>query len=131
MAPPRVELSLGSRPPRNPHHPYPRASRGLPNNTPPTLTARAGGVCGPAKWALRRERNWVGLLTSIRGTAAFATHGAGVTLEVARLRTGRDRDSNHNHNQLPHTCQEMEESLATYSLTHSLTYLLPPSLLPS
>ena len=39
---------------------HPRASSGLPNNTPPTLSARAGGVCGPAKWALRRERNWVG-----------------------------------------------------------------------
>ena len=49
---------------------HPRASSGLPNNTPPTLSARAGGVRGPAKWALRRERNWVGTPPNIdRGTA--------------------------------------------------------------
>ena len=60
-APPRVELPQGAEPfwSASPP-PHPRASSGFPNNTPPTLTARAGGVRGPAKWALRRERNWVG-----------------------------------------------------------------------
>ena len=55
-APPRVELPQGAEPFWSASPLHPRASSGFPNNTPPTLPARAGGVRGPAKWASRRER---------------------------------------------------------------------------
>ena len=63
LGPPSSRVAAGSRTLLECLTRHPRASSGFPNNTPPTLTARAGGVRGPAKWALRRERNWGDLTT--------------------------------------------------------------------
>ena len=84
VPPPRIELSLGSRTLRNPHHSYPKARDGSKHHTVISRTRRlpwVPGACGPAKRALRWTSERRFLPNGVRGTAE--THGAGATHEVA------------------------------------------------
>ena len=102
VPPPRIELSLGSRTLRNPHHSYPKARDGSKHHTVISCTRRlpwmgARSVRASEAGIALDERRF--LPNGVRGTAE--THGAGATHEVACWGPVETETYNHNHNLEP------------------------------